>query len=81
MYEYEIRHTILHVKCMYEYEIRHTILHVKMAGSLLLEAAQTSLSNRFLAVTYDNMLYFSRIVRPCFMINRFACVEQNAKKV
>ena len=47
--------------CTYEYEIRHTILHIKMAGCLLLEAAQTSLSNLLLvAVSYDIMLHFSR---------------------
>ena len=56
---------------MYEYEVRHNILHIKMAGWLLLEAAQTSLSNLLLlAVSYDIMLFFSRIVCPCFMRNK-----------
>ena len=46
---------------MYEYEVRHTILHQKMAGWLLLEAAQTSLSNLLLlAVSFDIMLHFSK---------------------
>ena len=53
--------------CMYEYEVRHAILHMKMAGWLLLEAAQPSLSNLLLlAVNYDIMLHFSWIVCPLF---------------
>ena len=49
--------------CTYEYEIGHTILYGQMAGWLLLEAAQTSLSNLLLlAVSYDIMLNFSWIV-------------------
>ena len=53
--------------CMYEYEVRHAILHMKMAGWLLLEAVQPSLSNLLLlAVNYDIMLHFSWIVCPLF---------------
>ena len=56
---------------MYECEDRHTILDMKMAGWLLLEAVQTSLSNLLLlAVSYDTMLHFSQIVCPCFMRNK-----------
>ena len=57
--------------CTYEYEVRHTILPIKIAGWFSLEAAQTSLSNLLLlAVSYDIMLHFSRIVCPCFMQNK-----------
>ena len=49
---------------MYECQVRRTILHLKMAGWLLLEAAQTSLSNLlYLAVSNGIMLHFSPIVR------------------
>ena len=69
---------------MYECQVRRTILHLKMAGWLLLEAAQTSLSNLLLlAVSYDIIPLFSRIVCPsCFMRNeqKYACVEQNGKR-
>ena len=55
-----------------------------MAGWLLLEAAQTSLSNLLLlAVSYDIMLHFSRAALALVSCepNQYACVEQNKKKV
>ena len=55
-----------------------------MAGWLLLEAAQTSLSNLLLlAVSYDIMFHFSRtaVVLVSCEPNEYACVEQDAKKV
>ena len=56
---------------MYEYEVRHTILNKKIAGWLLLEAAQTSLSNLpLLTASCDIMLHFSWIVYPCFTRNK-----------
>ena len=61
-----------------------SILHIKMAEWLLLEAAQTSLSNLLLlAVSYDIMLHFSWIVCPCFMRNkriRLRWAERKTKK-
>ena len=69
--------------CMHEYKIRHTLLHMKMVGWMLLEAAQTSLSNLLLlAVGYGIMFHFSRIALTLVSCepNEYACVEQNAKK-
>ena len=55
----------------HEYEVLHAILHIKMAGWLLLEAAQTPLSNLLLLVVYyDIMPFFPRIVCPSFMQNK-----------
>ena len=56
---------------MYEYEVRHTILNKKIAGWLLLEAAQTSLSNLLLlAVSYDIRLHFHGQHLPLFHANQ-----------
>ena len=69
--------------CTYEYKIWYTILHIKMAGWLLPEAAQTSLSNlMLLAVSYDVMLHFSRTALALVSCepNEYARVEQNSKK-
>ena len=57
--------------CMHEYKIRHTLLHMKMVGWMLLEAAQTSLSNLLLlAVSYDIMLHFHGQHLPLFHANQ-----------
>ena len=71
-----------YVPGVYEYEIRHTVLHIKMAAWLLLEAAQTSLSNLLvLAVSYDIMLHFTRTVALVSCeTNKYACVETTMQR-